>query len=218
MNEFEKFLSPYPTKKYSKGEVIIHQGDIPGRAFVIKSGYVKNADLTDGGEEKPLLFDTRWETFPIGWVFGKINRAQYYYEAFTDCEIYLVPREDYISFLRSHPDTLYVLFDRFVIRHLDYQIRIDGLSQSKAHDKILYTLRFLTSRFGTQLKGSDVKIRLPLTQQDIANILGITRETANAELKKLEKDGFIRRYHKDYIVDTALLGEALGDDFNDYED
>ncbi len=213
MDRLNEFLRSYPSRSFSKGQVILVEDEVPTAAHIIKKGVVKTYSLTTDGQEKPIAYDIKGEVFPIGWVFRKLRRTQYYYEAFSDCEVYLVPRDEYISFLRANKDVLFWAFDFFVKRFLNYQMRINALEQSKAADKVLNTIHYLCLRFGQEINKDTVKIQLPFTHQDLANFMGLTRETTGIELKKLEKAGIIKYRRQNYVVKTNKLNELLDEDY-----
>lgn len=210
LQAFSKFLDGYRTRTYQKGQTILHQGDTPSHAYVIKSGFTKMFEISALGENKALIFDQQFEIFPIGWVFHKIVAAQFYYEAFTECEVYLVPREDILHFFKSDPTSMFEIFDYFISRHLAFQERILALEQPKAADKILFTLKFLTDRFSIKAgKSNSAQINLPLTHQEMAGFIGLTRETTGIELKKLEKLGIISYKNQCYIVNLVKLNKLM---------
>lgn len=213
MEAYTKFLDQYRVKRFAKGEIILVEGEVPTSAFIIKSGVVKTYNITADGQEKPITFDVAMEVFPLPWVFLKIRFSQFFYEAFTDCEVFAVPREEYLEYLRKHPNILFAIFDHFVDRYINFQMRINSLEQSKASDKVLNTLHFLALRYGKDIRPHKVRITLPLTQQDLANFVGLTRETTGLELKKLEKKGIISYQRQNYIVHTDKLNEVLDDEY-----
>lgn len=214
MKALQAFVSKYPSKKFAKGELILCEGEVPTCAYMVKRGIIKGYAITSEGLEKPISFDSESEVFPIGWVFKKLRWSQYYYGAFTDCELYCVPREELLEFINAHPDTMLALFDYFVGRYLNSQMRINALEQSKAIDKIIHTLHFLSLRFGREIAPHTVKIQLPLTQQDLANIMGLTRETTGIELKKLERQGIVTYRRQNYIVHTNRLNDVLDEEYD----
>lgn len=214
MDDFGRFLMRYRAKKFTKGEIILVEGEVPTIAYAIKRGVVKVYNLTAEGQEKPIGFDDRYDLFPIGWVFGKIMRTQYFYEAFTDCEVYCVPREDYLSYLQSNAAISFTLHTNFIDRYLSSQMRIYALEQSKASEKVVHTLHFLCLKFGRDVRKNVVRIDLPLTQQDLANFMGLTRETTGIELKRLERAGIIDYKRQNYLVHTDRLNSLLDDDYD----
>jgi CRP-like cAMP-binding protein len=214
MEDALPFLKDCRVQRFAKGEIILVQDEIPATAYWIKKGVVKTYNLTQQGDEKPISFDIQDEIFPVAWVFSKIPYAQYFYEAFTDCELYCVPKQLYIDFLRENPRYLFEVFDYFIGRYMNYQMRINALEQSKASSKVLYTIHLLALRFGKDQRPNLVKIQLPLTQQDLANFMGLTRETTSMELKKLQDSGVISYRNQNYSVRTDKLNDLLDEDYS----
>ncbi len=214
MEQFQKFLHRYHVRRFQKGEIILVQGEVPTCVYVVKSGIVKTYNLTADGDEKPISFDGKNEMLPIGWAFNKLRYAQYYYEAFTDCDLYCAPRADYVDFLKTNPDATFEKYTDLVEAHINYQMRVNALEQSKASDKVLNTLHFLCLRFGKDIQKDTVRIELPLTQQELANFMGLTRETTGIELKKLQKKGIISYRRQNYVVKTNALDELLDEDYD----
>jgi CRP-like cAMP-binding protein len=106
------------------------------------------------------------------------------------------------------------LLEIMVSRHLQFQMRVNALEQSKATHKVINTLHYLCLRFGKEIKENIVKVELPLTQQDLANFMGLTRETTGIELKKLEKQGVINYRRQNYLIRTDRLNEVLDDEYD----
>ena len=111
MNILHHFLSKYSTEHYEKGEVILQQDSEPSCALIVKKGVVKTYNLTSKGEEKPIGFTTKNELFPLGWIFNKIRRAQYYYEALSDCEVYSVPKDELVAYIQANPEAMLQILD-----------------------------------------------------------------------------------------------------------
>ena len=214
MEELKKYLEQYHVKKFAKGEIILCQGEAARCAYVIKRGVIKTYNITTQGEEKPLSFDIQMEIFPLAWVFDKAPRSMYYYEAFTDVELYCVPKEDIVEFLQKDHGVLSGYFDYFISRCLNFQLQVNALEQSKAASKVLNTIHFLCLRFGKDVKPHVVKIQLPLTQQDLANFMGLTRETTGIELKKLQRQGILTYQRQSYLVHTDKLDALLDEDYD----
>lgn len=213
MDSLQSFFEQYHTKSYQKGAIILHQDAAPTTAYAIKKGVVKTYNLTSHGEEKPISFSTKNEVFPLGWIFGKLRRSQYYYEAFSDCVLYCVPPEDYLAFIKTNPVVMLRELERSVDDLLNYQMRVNALGQSSAAKKLLHAIHFLALCFGHDLRPDVVEIPLPLTQQDLANFIGLTRETTNAELKKLTAAKVIVNRNQTYVVRTDKLNELLDDEY-----
>jgi CRP/FNR family transcriptional regulator, anaerobic regulatory protein len=213
VSKLEEFLKQYHVRRYPKGEIIVTQGEVPSCGYVIKKGVIKTYNLTSQGEEKPITFDTEGDALPIGWIFGKVKFAIYFYEAFTDCELYCIPRQDYMDYIKQNPEVMFEEFDRFMSRYLNNHLRVNALEQSKAAEKVVNTIHYLCLRFGKDLKPDLVQIQLPLTQQDLANFMGLTRETTGIELKKLQRRGILTYKKQNYQVHTNRLNELLDEEY-----
>ena len=213
--QFEAFLKSYPPRKYKKGEILIFQGEAPRTAYVMKSGVVKAYNLSANGDEKPVAFYTALETFPGAWAWGQMPSALYYYEAFTDeVEVSLVPRDEYVRFIRSHPEAMLDELMRFVTDHLGKSMRLNALQHSRAGDKLIYTLHYLALSHGKRVAPRVVEIGLSLTHQDFANLTGLTRETAATELNKLKHMGIISYgKHTPYRIKLDKLTAMLNDQY-----
>lgn len=182
-------------------------------AYVIKQGIVKTYNLTSRGEEKPISYSVKNEIFPMGWVFGKLQRAQYYHQAFSDCELYCVPPKEYLRYIKDNSEVMFKALSDSVGNLLNYQMRINALGQSNARSKALHTMHYLSLCFGRDVRPYVVEIPLPLTQQDLANFMGLTRETTSAALHTLSEQKIISYKRKKYVVRTDKLNELLDDEY-----
>jgi CRP/FNR family transcriptional regulator, cyclic AMP receptor protein len=212
---YEVFLERHPVKKFKKGEIIIFQGEAPRSAFVVKTGTVKAYNLSVGGDEKPVAFYDTGSVFPDAWVYGKMSSAIYYYEAFTsEVCLYMIDRDEFVKFIKRHPELLYQELERYLIDRLGKSMRLNALQHSKASDKLLYTLHYLALSHGQTISPEETEITLSLTHQDFANLTGLTRETAATELNKLKRQGVISYgKHTPYRLHLPKLNQLLNDQY-----
>lgn len=215
VNYLHMFLERHTVRTFRKGEIIIFQGEAPRSAFVVKSGTVKAYNLSVNGDEKPVAFYTADNVFPAAWVYGKASSAIFYYEAFTpEVEVYMIDREEFVSYIRNRPELLYQELERLLSDQLGGTMRLNALQHSRASDKLIYTLHYLALTHGKSIDNQVIEIELDLTHQDFANLTGLTRETAATELNKLKKQGVIT-YGKNlpYHLHVAKLNQLLNDQF-----
>ncbi|MGH7142365.1 MAG: Crp/Fnr family transcriptional regulator [Candidatus Saccharimonadales bacterium] len=212
LENFHDFLMGYISKSYKKGEIVIFQGEAPRSSYVIKNGVIKIYNLNSNGDEKPVGFHTEDDIFPAPWVFYKAPSALYYYEALTDVDLYHMPRDDYLKFLKGNPEEMFTRLEHSVTDYLGSMMRLNALQHSRASNKLIYTLHYLALSQGRTISPEEVEITLNLTHQDFANLTGLTRETAATELNKLKYLGVITYgKHSLYRVKTRLLNRALND-------
>lgn len=208
---FTEFLEQFPVRRFQKGEMIICEGLSPRKCYAVKSGFAKVFLTTKSGEEKAVSFLTSHDLFPLTWIFGKSDLSLYYYQAYTDCEMYEINREDLIRHAEEDAGMFRRLFDYTMDHNIDLMQHIHSLEQAKASEKLMYAFHFLTRRFGKKLTKSRTKMMLPLTQQDLANFLGLTRETTGAQLKELQHKGVINYQQQEYVIHTDRLRALIED-------
>lgn len=209
-SEFEEFLKAYPLRPYKKGQTLLYQGEVPRSAYVIKSGVLKIYDISASGEEKIILFAGAGDIVPVAWVFGKASVSLYYCDAFNDAEVYAVPRGDMTGFLETNKPALSFAFQTYMVSQIGSMLHISALEQSRATEKLVRVLHHLIIRFGKQAANGKHTIQLRLTHQDLAGMVGLTRETTALELSKLKKKGIISYNAQRYTVDMDKLLSLLG--------
>jgi CRP/FNR family cyclic AMP-dependent transcriptional regulator len=180
-----------------------------------KSGVVKVYNITTAGEEKIVSYESEGSLVPSGWLFSKSPAALFYYDSFTDSQLYSIPKRDLISFVNSNHAAATTLLDHYASMYTAAIMHLHALEQSRARDKLLHIFQYLALRFGKPLRGTTYRIELRLTHQDIANLIGITRETVTAEISKLSKSGTVKSENLHYIVDTNKALRQVGE--NDFD-
>ena len=209
MKTWEEFVSRYSTKQFPKGVTILHQGDKPDILYVIKEGFVLCHDISNDGTIRPIITDRKLEILPIGWLFDKVERTQFFYKAYTRVVLWVIPKEEIKDFLIQNPQSQFALYGDTVERMLELQARFLTFQQTKALNKVAMSLIFSAERFGVPSEGGMVLIDAPISQQDIANFLGITRETVSIQIGELEKLGVLRRKGQKYFVHKDSLRRLI---------
>lgn len=212
MDAFEQFIHQYPLLSFKKGETILLKNDIPPGVYIIETGLVKTYSINNNGLERLVSIDRKGETFPIGFAVGLIEKTEYFYEAFTKCNIRVVPREAYLLHLNNNIESMYRQQIRITALLLSTLSRVNALEQSTSGDKIALTLLYMASRVGVMLRPYTTRLTISVTQQEIANSLGLTRETTSIELKKLETLHLISHSRKNYILYMERLNKYMSEE------
>jgi CRP/FNR family transcriptional regulator len=200
------------TRRYPKKSTIVFQGEIPKSVYVIKSGIIKVYGITSEGDQRTVTILCAGDSFPTSWIFGKTDYCIYYYEATTDCTILAVKREDFLNALEKNVDLKNQVLENYTSHYIASTMHVFALEHSYARDKLIYILQYLTTRFGMKQPNGKTQIILRLSHQDIAEMVGITRETAAVELHKLKQKGYIDYQRFTYFVDVHRLQQLKGDE------
>lgn len=220
MDERKKFgklslLEPVAVvRHFPKKSTILFQGEVPNSVMLLRSGIVKVYGITGDGDQRTVTLLTAGDIFPMSWVFGKSPICIYYFEAATDCTVWAVEKADYEEAIAKHAELKDQILQNYLAHYIAATMHIYALEHSYAQDKLAYILQYLVTRFGEKQPDGRCKISLRLSHQDIAEMVGITRETAAVELHKLKKKGLIDYEKFTYYVDTPrLFRSERGDEF-----
>ena len=197
--KIENFFAKYPELKIKKGQTIIQPEEPLIYIYHLHSGYVKSFSLNDEGLELTINIFKPNSFFPITETLtGRTNT--YFFEAMTDVVLRKAPTAKVHEFIKSDQEVLFDLTKRISSGLEGFMIRTQYLIRSNAEQKISSSLLLMARRFGQNTPDRKVKILLPQTHEDIANLAGGSRETASLELKKLENEGIIFSSKKIFII------------------
>ncbi|HLZ14456.1 MAG TPA: Crp/Fnr family transcriptional regulator, partial [Candidatus Saccharimonadales bacterium] len=147
MDEFITELAPVASKKvFKKHSILLYQGEAPRTAFVILSGALKVYSINTAGEEQVVNFHTQYDMLPTSWIFKRSSTTLYYYEALTDCEVLAVPRNELMQVISKKPEYMHLMMDYFASNYVGMLVRVTALEQSRAREKIMFTLYYLMFR------------------------------------------------------------------------
>ncbi len=204
----EKFFTKFEHKTYKKGETVIQPDETHAKGYFIKSGFVKNYTLTAEGIELTFHIFTPGTYFPMMSIISDIQN-RFYYEALTDTEIYIAPKQKINEFLIANPEILFDLTSRLLSGMDKLLLRIEYLALETARKRLISTLLFLARHFGEHTD-SVVRFKYTFTHRDLASFAGISRETTSREWEKLHKAGLVKIHRQQiHILDIAELTALL---------
>ncbi len=204
-NLLEDFFSQFKSLHYKKGETILRPGDIPQGVSYLKSGYVRLYSVSESGQELTLIIFKSGDFFPIMWTINNTPIVQYV-ETMTKVELWRCPRDNFLKFIKANSDVFFDLTSHMLERLGGLLQRMEYLVFGNVGQKIASIILICAERFGEE-KNGEIEIQVPLTHKDIAMLLGIARETASIEIKKLERKGLIEIKNKHVIVKNKKLLE-----------
>lgn len=209
METFAQLIERYPLEAFSKGQTILLKGEKPKAVYIIESGIVRAYTITPDGAERLVSIHTKGEDIPVGYGLGLTDAAEYFYEAYGKCQIRLVPQPVFERYIQRDVTALYERQIRIESLLLATFFHVNALEQPRAGDKIAFTLFYMARQLGVRLRPHKTLFKLAVTQQEIANSLGLTRETAGMELKKLELKQLLSHSRKSYILSMERLRQYL---------
>jgi CRP-like cAMP-binding protein len=189
-------------RRFKKGEVVFHEGD-PGDAMhLLDKGHVAVRVTTPLGDTATLLVLRPGDHFGELALISPAPRNSTVV-ALDAVETLALAREHVDELRAAHPDIDTILFDVLVneVRRLSaLLVEALYLPVEKRTWRRLLTLTEIYAR-----DGQDV-VSIPLTQEDIAGLVGATRPTINRLLRAAEDDAMLRVTRgRVEVVDREML-------------
>lgn len=199
---------------FKEGSTIIYQGEAPRNGYVISKGAIKVYTLQKSGEEQIAAFLGPGDFFPMSWLLDKSTNSPFYYETVEFCEATSILRASFRETMNSSESFRNYLVEKLAQDQDALLMRATALEQSRATEKILFTLYYLLYQFGEKDKNSEENyvINIKLTHATIASLVGLTRETTATELSNLKQKGVLSYSKKIYTVNKRKLEKTIGED------
>lgn len=192
-------------RRLRAGEQLYARGDAPEGLIGVRSGMIRTVIVTEEGQE--FLFGA----FPTGSWLGEISlfddlpRPHNAY-AVGDTDVVILPTAEFRKLMDAHPQW-YTHFARVLCNKLrvcfDY---IEDMAVLTLRQRVAKRLLDLGQVYGRQTdQGLSIELHLP--QEDLARMLGATRQSINKELRALEGLGLIlmQRQGRISLRDPARL-------------
>ncbi|HVS58674.1 MAG TPA: Crp/Fnr family transcriptional regulator [Candidatus Saccharimonadales bacterium] len=192
---------------FSKGEIILRPDDGPPGIFYIEAGYVKIFSINDRGEEYVHIIYGPGEIFPLIWTMAQQQRSVFY-KAITSCTLLHAFGKTFLQDIKQKPEQCFAVLEQVTKQFNIYTHRVDNLEYKYGRERLVYRLLFLASRFGEHQNGSVVLP--PITQQDIAGSINLSRESASREIERLERQGLVSYNGRSMILtDVEALSKEI---------
>lgn len=190
------------------GATIFHEGEEPTGALILRKGRSKVTMNSPEGKTVILYLAAPGEILGLSSVISG-TRRQVTAITIEPCELDLVRREEFLSFLSRHERHFKAALDELAVQHTCILDAIRRLSLAPSLQANL--ARFLLGLNCPEDIEQTDKIHLRVTQEEIAQQLGATRESVTRTLSKLRKERIIeQRGHTITILNRAMLEHMAG--------
>lgn len=175
---------------WEKGTYLFQEGDKADSVYFICSGKIKIGKITPDGREITFSILKKGDLVSEIRLFCALSSYKVHAKVIEDAKVLKIQKEDLEENLLLNPG----LTAEFIKVMGNYQQR----TQTKFRDLILHgkkgalysTLIRMSNSYGVS-QGNDILIDLSLTNQELANFCGMSREVTNRMLNRLKDDGII---------------------------
>jgi len=180
-------------RSYHRSEVVFHQGDPGDTLHLIRAGRVKIVLPAETGDEVVLAILGPGDCFgEMAVLDGEPRSASVV--AMEQVETLALGRQDFRTFFRSSPETAERLVINLarIIRKVNEDVA--DLAFLDLPGRLAKKLLELADSYGQPMEGGrGIEIAVPLTQEELAGMIGATRPSVNKILGWYEDQGAIQR-------------------------
>ena len=193
--DLEQIASHLIERRYPRNTTIVEEG-LPGDyMYIIREGRVKVTKLSDDGREK--ILDFLDESAFVGDM-ALLDRAprSASVKTLTPVRVMALSRTDFLGLLRKSPDLAIA-----VIQELSRRLRtVNDQASALSFQRVKDRTKGLLERLATEPHGEGRQSTPSLTHQQIADMIGTSRETVTRVVKELKTSGWLEQEGKRYLV------------------
>ncbi|MCY9515776.1 Crp/Fnr family transcriptional regulator [Paenibacillus apiarius] len=180
-------------RKYEKGEALILEEQPSDTLFIIKQGHVKLLKMTPQGKEQILHILSNGDFFGELNIFNSDELSNFSAYALKKTDICMFTKDDMEHLVRSNPDISLKLLKTVTKRLAHTENLAQSLATKDPEIRIAYMILELGNKYGKPAQGAQgrIKVELPLSREEMANYVGVTRETISRKFSKFERLGII---------------------------
>ena len=187
--QLEHIARTITTRTYRRGQFVVKQDDPGGVFYLLLEGSVAVIRMAAHKRERILSILKKGDFFGEMSVFDSSLRSASI-KALIDTRIGSISEADFLNSFDHNPKIA-----RFLVTALSNRLRASNqfIAATMQHIpvRVASVLLTLAQNFGEPAEGGGTKVSLSLTNREIANMIGTTRETVNRTLNHFSDEGLI---------------------------
>jgi len=198
------------TTKHRRGEWIFVLGDSAESVYLLREGRIKITASAEGGHE------VLHEIVGPGEIFGDTSTLLHIprttsAQALEDSLLYEIRRKGFETLLSMYPEFSFQLLKSVGMRLKKAEAQLVNVICNDISSRVRKTLIDLMFKESGTLP--DRPIQIKITQQDLANLIGASRQKTWQTLKELEDSGVLRLMYRSILViaPNKLRSEHIDD-------
>lgn len=208
-HRFKEYSRNHKFYQFRKGDYIYLEDETSNQIYLIVSGKVKIAYFTDDGKEVVKAILSRGEIFGELALLGEGKRTDFAIALENDTQLCPLTIELMDELMRKHKELSFKIYKLIGFRIKKLERRIESLIFKDVKTRLIEFLRELAETYGIPV-GTETLIKHSFTQQDIADLIGASRQTVTTLLNELKEKNYIYFDRKRILVrDLHKLQEAV---------
>ena len=199
-------ISSLSERRVAKGEILFHEGEPGDHLYVILDGKVKLGRASADGRESLMAILGPGEMFGELSLFDPGPRAATA-TALTEAQVYRLGNAELMPWLATRPEVAAALLQALARRLRRTNEAMADLVFSDVPGRVAKALMDLGEKFGT-MTANGLQVTHDMTQEEIAQLVGASRETVNKALADFAQRGWISLESRQVLIlDVERLGK-----------
>lgn len=194
----QRFLQHCHRKHYPTRTTIIHEGDIPDTLYYILEGSVSVLIEDDDGREIVLAYLNPGDFFGEMGLFEEDIARSAWVVARNACEMAEINYDQFRTLAMDDAAIIFRLASQMATRLRKTSRKVSDLAFLDVTGRVAHTLLELAQEPDAMTHPDGMQLRI--TRQEIARIVGCSREMVGRVLKELEEEGLITAHGKTIVV------------------
>lgn len=202
---------PMTVRGYRRGDVIVAEGSRPSASCLVLSGFTGRVQFTVDGKRQITELHMSGDFVDLHGLLLRV--MDHSVVALSDCEVTFVPHENIRQMITDAPHLGRLLWLSTLIDGAIQRNAITGMGRRSSEAHLAHLLCELYVRLEAVGLAEDGRFDLPLTQEQLADILGLSIVHVNRTLQELRRTGLVVWQGSAVaIIDFDGLAELAGFD------
>jgi CRP-like cAMP-binding protein len=204
----EAMATSFVKHSFDRGEMIFRQGDQGVHLYLVESGRIKITTLAADGREAFVAI------VGPGQVFGELSLFEGQQRtadarAMEPTILHALAHDDFRPYVNAHPEVAWELL-RVLVRMIRRQDQaIQDMVFLDVGGRVARRLLDLASQHG-EPSGDGTRVTVPITQEELAQMVGASRESVNKALGSFMDRGWVSLEGRHYVIqDSESLSKRL---------
>lgn len=198
---------------YPKGQIIFSSGQKTNEVYYIISGFVKIYRTTAEGRQVSVALRYPGDFIGLAEVLSNSSERVYSAEAMDKVKLLINWQDPFKKMLAEMPDFSSKLMELMSDRLREAQNTIYDFIMNPTQGRLALVLLEMAERSGSPGIEGLINVRLRVTQEELACIIGASRQTVSSLLNLFKEDGSVKYEGREIVaVEASKLKKWIQND------